>query len=290
MLTHLSSIQSDPLGFLIELMYLIPSILIALTLHELGHAYAAKRCGDPTAEMLGRLSFNPLKHLDPLGTASMFLIGVGWAKPVPVNPRNFRHYRRDDIIVSAAGITVNLCLFILGTLLSVICVKIMCPEDFLRWMPDMQQGMAESIRGQYRGDMPLMVRETVRYLESPPARFLIWTGLYNGDFLEEFLKYFSLNHAWLIYVLRFLGVFCSLNIGLAVFNLLPFPPLDGYRLANELIFRGRWRLTPQVLRVSVVALLVINYATDWLSYALYYAASGVQTALLWILLPLFGMA
>ncbi len=268
MLTHLSQIQSDPLGFLIELLYTIPSVLIALTLHELGHGYAALRCGDHTAEMMGRLSFDPRRHLDPLGTASMLLIGVGWAKPVPVNPRNYKNPRRDDVIVSAAGITVNLCLFVIGTVLSVVCVRVMCPNETLEMIS--------------------------KYNDTSASRLLMRASLYSGEAIEEYLKglaeYQMVEQAWLVYVLRFLGVFCSLNMGLAVFNLLPFPPLDGYRLANNLIFRGRWQLTPQVLRISMLALLVINYATNWLSYALYYAATGVQTALLWVLLPLFGMA
>ena len=268
MLTHLSSIRSDPIGFLIELMYLIPSMLVALTLHELAHGYVALRCGDHTAEMMGRLSFNPLRHLDPLGTLSMLLIGIGWAKPVPVNPRNYRNFKRDDLLVSVAGIATNLCLFILGTFFAVVCVRIMCPNDTL-----------DAI---------------TRYNGGSGARLLMRASLYSGEEIERYLKALAgidmVNHTWLVYVLRLLGVFSMLNIGLAVFNLLPFPPLDGYRLADNLIFRGRWRLTPQVLRISVVLLLVLNYATNWLSYALYYASYGAQTALLWAFLPIFGMA
>ena len=71
----LSQLQSDPTGFLISFLYRVPAVLIALTLHELAHGYVALKCGDPTAQMLGRLTFNPLKHLDPVGTIFMFLFG-----------------------------------------------------------------------------------------------------------------------------------------------------------------------------------------------------------------------
>ena len=95
--TYLSMLRSNPLGFLIYIVYFTVTILLSLILHEIGHAYVAWRCGDPTAKMLGRLSLDPRRHLDPIGTLSMVLIGVGWAKPVPVNPRNFKGNRvRDD--------------------------------------------------------------------------------------------------------------------------------------------------------------------------------------------------
>ena len=90
LLSILSQLQSDPVSTLIALLYRVPAVLIALTLHELAHGYVALRCGDPTAQMMGRLSFNPLRHLDPVGTAFMLLFGFGWARPVPVNPRNFK--------------------------------------------------------------------------------------------------------------------------------------------------------------------------------------------------------
>ena len=104
---------SDPVGFLRNLLISAPAILIALTLHELAHGLVAYWCGDPTAKLMGRLTLNPIKHLDPVGTALLFLVGFGYAKPVPINPRNFRHPRSDDFFVSIAGITMNLILFFL---------------------------------------------------------------------------------------------------------------------------------------------------------------------------------
>lgn len=91
-----------------ELLIRIPPVLFALTIHEFAHGYVAHLCGDDTAKMRGRLTFNPLAHLDPIGTLCLMFGPLGWAKPVPVNPYNFRHLRRDDILVSLAGVAANL--------------------------------------------------------------------------------------------------------------------------------------------------------------------------------------
>lgn len=91
-----------------DAIYLIPAILIALSLHEWAHAYAAYRLGDPTARNLGRMTINPLRHIDPVGFIMLLLVRFGWAKPVPINPRNFTKPRRDEIIVSLAGVVTNL--------------------------------------------------------------------------------------------------------------------------------------------------------------------------------------
>lgn len=93
-----------------ELLIRIPLVLIALSFHEWGHAFAAYKLGDPTARNLGRMTLDPFKHVDIVGLISMVLFRFGWAKPVPVNPRNFKHLRRDDTIVSLAGITMNFLL------------------------------------------------------------------------------------------------------------------------------------------------------------------------------------
>src|ERR1700709_171061 len=90
-------------------------LILAFSVHECAHAWAAWRLGDPTAKMLGRVTLNPLKHLDPFGSILFPLIGLvyggmlfGWAKPTPVTARNFKHYRRDDILVTLAGPASNL--------------------------------------------------------------------------------------------------------------------------------------------------------------------------------------
>ena len=85
-----------------------PAILFGLTVHEFSHGWVAWRLGDPTAKMMGRLTLNPLKHLDPIGTVALFLFRFGWAKPVPIDPRNFQHPTRDMAISSLAGPAANL--------------------------------------------------------------------------------------------------------------------------------------------------------------------------------------
>ena len=78
---------------LIVFLLTVPSMLIALTFHEVAHGFVAYKCGDPTAKYMGRLTLNPIKHLDPIGTLLMLLVGYGWARPVPVNSRYFKNPR-----------------------------------------------------------------------------------------------------------------------------------------------------------------------------------------------------
>lgn len=87
---------------------LIFALLVAITVHEFAHAYAAERMGDPTPRLAGRLTLNPLAHLDPVGTLMLLIIRLGWGKPVPVDPFNLRNPRRDMAIISLAGALANL--------------------------------------------------------------------------------------------------------------------------------------------------------------------------------------
>ncbi len=103
----------NPLAFLLIALPLLYSVII----HELAHGWVAFRLGDPTAKMMGRLSLNPLKHLDPVGTIMLFLFGFGWAKPVPINLDNVPNLRKGLILVSAAGIIANTALAFLAFLL-----------------------------------------------------------------------------------------------------------------------------------------------------------------------------
>ena len=95
----------------------LPVVLFALTLHEYMHAYVAYRCGDPTAYRAGRVTLNPLPHLDLLGTICLMVGPIGWAKPVPVNPYNYGKPRRDEILVSGAGVAAN---FVLAAVLALV--------------------------------------------------------------------------------------------------------------------------------------------------------------------------
>lgn len=94
-----------------RILFMIPPLLLALTAHECAHAWVAWRLGDNTAYMMGRVTLNPVKHLDPIGTLAIFVTGMfGWAKPVPVNARNFKHPAKDLMLVSIAGPATNLFL------------------------------------------------------------------------------------------------------------------------------------------------------------------------------------
>jgi Zn-dependent protease len=100
------------------LLLTIPAVLWAISFHEFCHGYAADLLGDPTAKRQGRLTLNPLAHLDPIGALALLLIGFGWAKPIPINSRYFKNVRRDTLIVSLAGVAGNmLTAFIFGLLL-----------------------------------------------------------------------------------------------------------------------------------------------------------------------------
>ena len=103
-----------------SILYTLPAVLIALTFHEFAHAYVAYKNGDPTARNLGRMTLNPLAHLDVWGFVCMLLVGFGWAKPVPVNPNNYRNYKKGELTVSLAGVTMNLIIGIIGALASAI--------------------------------------------------------------------------------------------------------------------------------------------------------------------------
>jgi Zn-dependent protease len=161
--SRLGQIFQNPLQFL----YVLPAILIGLTVHEWAHAYAAYRLGDPTARNLGRMTLNPHAHVDLFGFLMLLLVGFGWAKPVPVNPRNFKNYKRDDIIVSLAGIFSNLLLAFLFSFIYV--------AGILKW------------------------------------------GL-------------GTNEAFM----NIVGSVITINLALAIFNLIPIYPLDGSHVAESL--------------------------------------------------------
>ncbi|NLC81147.1 MAG: site-2 protease family protein, partial [Lentisphaerae bacterium] len=114
MFNYINNFFSDPKGMLIFLLLAMPGRLLALSAHEFAHAWMANRAGDSTARLLGRMTINPIKHIDPIGFILMMVAGFGWAKPVPVNPLNYQKYRRDDLRVSMAGIAMNLMLFVSG--------------------------------------------------------------------------------------------------------------------------------------------------------------------------------
>jgi len=170
-------------------------LVLAFSVHESAHAYVAMRLGDPTAYMLGRVTLNPLKHLDPLGSVVLPLLAlvyhwplIGWAKPCPVTTRNFRHIKRDDILVSLAGPASNLVMASLALVLLVVlkhtggAAAIYAAVAVSRHVPDVDTG-----------GVPLF-----------PAAMLLYYGV-------------------------------AINLLLFVFNLIPVPPLDGSHVLRQFL-------------------------------------------------------
>jgi Zn-dependent protease len=119
---------------ILSIIFQIIAFLLAISVHESAHAWMANRCGDPTAKMLGRITLNPIKPIDPIGTVILPLLGLfsglgifGWAKPCPVDPRNFKHEVRDDILTSVVGPVSNL-LLVLIAMVAIIAVSLVWPE------------------------------------------------------------------------------------------------------------------------------------------------------------------
>jgi Zn-dependent protease len=131
----------------------LPGVLVAISIHEYGHALAAYKMGDNTAKAQGRLTLNPLKHLDPIGFICLLIFRFGWAKPVPINPRNFGNPRRDDIIVSLAGVGMNL----ITSIIFIFIMKIGLQWGFLYNMGSMGQILYTMLYGAAYINIGLMV-------------------------------------------------------------------------------------------------------------------------------------
>ncbi|HHX13989.1 MAG TPA: site-2 protease family protein [Clostridiales bacterium] len=123
----------SPLEWLKITLMILPGILIGLTLHEFSHAFVAYRLGDPTPKQQGRVTINPLAHIDPVGMIALLFIGFGWGRPVEINPAYFRKRRRDEFLVAIAGVTMN---FILAVIfMAALGLLIRSGSDFLRTDP-----------------------------------------------------------------------------------------------------------------------------------------------------------
>ena len=196
------------------LLLTLPAVLWAISFHEFCHGYAAKLVGDPTAERSGRLSLNPLDHFDLVGTLMLLLVGFGWAKPVPINTRYFRHPRRDLVIVSLAGVAGNI-------LTAVVCVL------FLRFLGEPWYRLAG------RAGITVLIQ------------------------------------------------MIAINVGLAAFNLIPVPPLDGSRVLEAFLPFRYLRYYYWLERYGMIILLLL------LATGIVDVFFSPISRLLWALLP-FG--
>jgi len=220
-----------------------PVLLFSMVAHEYAHGYAALKQGDPTAHQLGRLTWNPLKHIDPFMTVLLPILTwwgsggsfiFGGAKPVPVMPRNYRHYKRGDIIVSLAGIATNLVLFVVCTILVVILGLIG------RGVPPAASSMA------------------------------ILQRMMIGGII--------------------------FNLVLAVFNLLPIPPLDGSHVMKYLL-PPAWSLRYQQLGRFGILIVLLLVATRvgrpvleaWMTPVTFLANLAITTTLPFMLTSPFGL-
>lgn len=224
--------------YLTQLVLRLPAVLIAICMHESAHGWVANRCGDPTARLMGRITLNPVKHFDPAGMLCLVFFGVGWAKPVPINPLHFRNYRKDDLKVSLAGVTMNLILALVFLIPAyAVFTRAFVSFREMYYLPDGDLAWLQNALMDYR---PIL--ET---WGSVPA------GLY-----------------------KVLANVVLVNLSLAIFNLIPLPPLDGYHVLNDLVLK-RPLFATQRAAMAGQGILILLMVTDILPWFLGWALSGV---------------
>lgn len=115
---------ANPMDWVMDKVYILPGIIIGLAFHEFAHAWVATKLGDDTPKLQGRVTINPLSHIDPIGMIALLFVGFGWGVPVEINPRNFKKPRRDELLVSLAGVVMNLILAVIFTIVLKIFITV----------------------------------------------------------------------------------------------------------------------------------------------------------------------
>lgn len=225
--------------WLISILLTIPGVLLALSVHECAHGWMSYKLGDPTARNFGRLTLNPIKHIDPMGLLCMIFAGFGWAKPVPVNARYYKKPRRDMALVAAAGPISNLIMSVIGLLLVFIIYFI------------------------------------YQSVSADPIHFnFLFLSAHVG--IAPQTDDTSIKIMYLLFLL--LVRFARLNIGLAVFNLIPIPPLDGSRIAFIFLppkfYFGMMRYE-RYIQIAMFALLFLGAFDGILADLSYYLLVGI---------------
>lgn len=224
-----------------QILLSLPIVLIALSFHELAHGFVAMKLGDNTAKNLGRLTMNPLKHIDIIGFISMVLFHFGWAKPVPIQSRNFRKPRRDMALTGLAGPVSNIILAIISVLLLRLVMLIMgvaMPNEINLCIKALFLGSFSSISA----SVPFIIMSIISYM-------------------------------------LYLGVI--LNLSLALFNLIPIPPLDGSRIfyvflpAN--LYFGIMKYEQYISMAMFLLLMFTDIVTYPLSIAIDWLVNGLCT-------------
>ena len=234
----LQSLLESPMEYLTQLVLRLPAVLIAICMHESAHGWVANRCGDPTARLMGRITLNPVKHFDPVGMLCLVFFGVGWAKPVPINPLHFRNYRKDDLKVSLAGVTMNLILALVFLIPAyAVFTRAFVSFREMYYLPD--------------GDLAWLQNALVDYRPILETWGSVPAGLYTV-----------------------LANVVLVNLSLAIFNLIPLPPLDGYHVLNDLVLKRPLFASPRAAMAGQ-GILILLMVTDILPWFLGWAISGV---------------
>lgn len=234
----LQSLLESPMEYLTQLVLRLPAVLIAICMHESAHGWVANRCGDPTARLMGRITLNPVKHFDPAGMLCLVFFGVGWAKPVPINPLHFRNYRKDDLKVSLAGVTMNLILALVFLIPAyAVFTRAFVSFREMYYLPD--------------GDLAWLQNALVDYRPILETWGSVPAGLYTV-----------------------LANVVLVNLSLAIFNLIPLPPLDGYHVLNDLVLKRPLFASPRAAMAGQ-GMLILLMVTDILPWFLGWALSGV---------------